>query len=195
MNIYTVIDLETTGLDHKKDVITEIAALRIREDGRELGSFNTFVEQNVEVSDFITGLTGITTEDVRRPNAIPEMQALGTLSAFCNESIVIAQFAPFDFSFLSEHGFAPKDFVCTRALSKLVEPNEKSGLKHVCERHNINLNGHHRAMNDVLATWEVFKLQSAKAKEQAIDYRNVVIDSEERPLRYTPLHAKIIKQD
>ncbi|MNN92229.1 hypothetical protein D3C81_2104770 [compost metagenome] len=41
-------------------------------------------------------------------------------------------------------------------------------------------------MNDVEATLKLYAILREKAEVNGISYRNVVIDSEERPLTYTP---------
>lgn len=186
-DIFSVIDIETTGLDHETDHITEIAA--IRTDGiREYGRFQTFVRlpAGAVIPPMLTELTGITTEDLT--GAPMEWDALLALEAFVFGSTVVAHNAPFDLAFISRI-FKPREFVCTRALSKLVEPQESASLKDVCARHGIELNGHHRAMNDVEATVKVFGKLRELAEINGISYRNVVIDSDERPLKYTPSGA------
>lgn len=193
--IVTVIDVETTGLDHTADHITEIAAIRaeVGADGtiREIGRFQTFVAlpHGEEIPEFITELTGIKTEDLRR--ASDETDARLSLEFFIGESTVITHNAPFDLSFLCT--LNPDNFVCTRALSRLVDPDESAKLAGVCERYGIDLSGHHRAMNDVEATLKLYAILREKAEVNGISYRNVVIDSEERPLKYTPPGA-IVKR-
>ncbi|MNW58447.1 hypothetical protein D3C74_363140 [compost metagenome] len=60
-------------------------------------------------------------------------------------------------------------------------------------RYGIALNGHHRAMNDVEATLQLYAILREKAEINGISYRNVVVDSAERPLTYTPPGA-IVKR-
>jgi DNA polymerase III subunit epsilon len=194
MRTYTFIDFETTGLDYQTNQVIEIAAVKVDENYREIGRFQTMVALNegVELPEFITELTGIKPEDLA--NGMNESIALATLVMFIDKSTVVAQNAPFDLSFLNRlDGIQFESFICTRALTKLVEPNENSSLKPTCERHGIKLEGHHRGMNDVLATIEVFKIMKAKADDMGIDYQNVVIDSPERPLRFVPKYARVIK--
>ena len=188
-DIFTVIDIETTGLDHEMDHITEIAAIRTDATGtREIGRFHTFVSLPIGVAIplEITELTGIKTEDL--DGAPTEWDALLALEAFAYGSTVVAHNAPFDLAFISRV-FTTDRFVCTRALSKLTEPRESASLKDVCARHGIKMNGHHRAMNDVEATVKVFGKLRELAEINGINYQNVVIDSEERPLKYTPSGA------
>jgi len=185
--IFTVIDIETTGLDYTTDHITEIAAIRM--DGvREYGRFHTFVRlpQGAEVSPFITELTGIKTEALT--GAPIEYHALSALRAFAALTTIVAHNIPFDLSFLS-HAVDAEHFICTRALSRLVEPSESAKLADVCARHHIELNGHHRAMNDAEATVKVLVKLREIAEINGITYRNVVIDSKERPLTFIPRFA------
>ncbi|MCR8843119.1 3'-5' exonuclease [Paenibacillus sp. SC116] len=187
--IFTVIDIETTGLDHENDYITEIAA--IRTDGiREYGRFHTFVRlpEGAEIPTEITELTGIKSEDLT--GAPREWDALASLEAFAWDTTLVAHNAPFDLSFISRV-FEPEQFVCTRALSRLVEPNESAKLVDVCTRHGIELYGHHRAMNDVGATVKVFVKLREMAEVNGTSYRNVVIDSEERRDRFGGTSVKV----
>ena len=54
---YVVVDVETTGLDPSKDRLIEVAALKIT-DGNVSDSFSTLINPGVEISSFITNLTG-----------------------------------------------------------------------------------------------------------------------------------------
>lgn len=193
--IITVIDVETTGLDHTTDHITEIAAIRaeVSADGkiREIGRFQTFVAlpDDVEIPEFSTELTGISAEDLRgAPDFDDVTDALWSFAqshGYGTESVIIAHNAPFDLAFLQPF-YTPIGFVCTRAMSRLVDPDDSAKLADVCARYGVDLNGHHRAMNDVEATLQVYAILREKAEVNGITYRNVVIDSEERPLKYTP---------
>lgn len=191
--IVTVIDIESTGLDPTTDHITEIAAIRaeIGADGsiREIGRFQTFVGSlaGVIVPPDITELTGIRTEDLR--GAPDAYCAANSVLAFGGWSTIIAHNAPFDLSFLDGIpgiDLGIEEFICTRAISHLVDPDESASLKDVCPRYGIELNGHHRAMNDVEATLQVYAKLREKAEVNGISYRNVVVDSDERPLKYVP---------
>lgn len=193
----TVIDVETTGLDPQHDHITEIAAIRaeIGLDGsiREIGRFQTFVDLpiSVDIPEFITELTGISAEDTF--GAPDRTDAALSLEFFIGYSTVIAHNAPFDLAFLCT--LNPDNFACTRAMSRLVDPDESARLADCCARYNVDLNGHHRAMNDVEATLQLYVLLRQKAEAAGIDYRNVVVDSEERPLTYTPPGARVVTID
>jgi len=190
---YVVLDLETTGLDYKTEQITEIGAIKIDENFNEIDRFHTLValEEGRELPEFITKLTGITTEDlIGQPS---EERALEELANFIGDSIVVAQNAPFDLSFISRGGIQPKEFICTRALVRYVEPELSASLKDVTKRNGISLEGHHRALNDVEATIEVLKTYLARNNEEIYDPTNVVLDEPSRPLKFVPRYAAVRK--
>ncbi|ATO51000.1 3'-5' exonuclease [Brevibacillus laterosporus] len=190
--IYTFIDLETTGLDHENDQIIEIAAVKTDLE-REYGRFQTFVQldEGRDLPDFITELTGIAERELH--GGTYSFFAVGALAKFFTDTTVVAHNAPFDLSFISGRAIFLEKFVCTRALAKLVAPTESASLKDVCARYGVELTGHHRAMNDVLATIEVFRKLKPIADYRGIDYRNVVVNALDRPLKYVPYGAKIVE--
>ncbi|MBQ5673879.1 MAG: ribonuclease H-like domain-containing protein [Lachnospiraceae bacterium] len=60
---FTVVDLETTGLDPKRDKIIEIGAIQV-ENGKIKRTFQTFVNPGRKLSDKVKELTGIRDEDL-----------------------------------------------------------------------------------------------------------------------------------
>ena len=60
---YIALDLETTGVDPKRDKILEIGAARVK-DGEILETYQSFVDHKIQIPAFITELTGITDEMV-----------------------------------------------------------------------------------------------------------------------------------
>ncbi len=97
-----IFDLETTGLSPASDDIIQIAALRMV-DGtiRPRDRFSTFVKPGRPIDPFITGLTGITDDDVR--DAPTAADAVGRFSAFCARSLLVAHNGhAFDIPFLQQ---------------------------------------------------------------------------------------------
>lgn len=186
---YVVLDLETTGLDYKSEQITEIGAIKIDEGFNEIDRFHTMValEEGRELPEFITKLTGITAADLE--GAPTETEALEKLNEFIGNSIVVAQNAPFDLSFISRGGIEPERFYCTRAMARFVEPELSASLKDVAKRNGISLEGHHRALNDVEATIEVFRTYLNRIPTWFGSYLNIVMDSPDRPLKFVPKNA------
>ena len=67
---YIALDLETTGLSATKDRILEIGAVMV-ENGEVTGTYETFVDNGVEIPERIRELTGITEDMVA---GSPEMK-------------------------------------------------------------------------------------------------------------------------
>lgn len=187
---YVVIDFETTGLDYKTNQITEVALIKYDEVFNELGSFNTVVKLkpgNV-LSDFIKQLTGLT-EDLL-VKGIDEGLAMKMINSFIDkDTIVVAQYAPFDLAFMSKYAIVPKRYICTKSLTSQVEPGVSSSLKPTCERLGIQLDNAHRAFSDVKATAEVLKI---RLKQNIKFIENIIVKSPDRDLEFIPLNTNFI---
>ena len=68
---YVSIDLETTGLNPKRDRIIEIGAIRV-EQGQIVEEFSTFVDPGRKLEERITELTGIRDEDLADAPVVPK---------------------------------------------------------------------------------------------------------------------------
>lgn len=154
---YLVLDFETTGLDYKKEQVIEVGAIKYDSNTKEIGKPHTYVrlEKVKELSAFIKNLTGITEE--RLEYGVSEAVAMEMLSHLIDEdTVVVAQYAPFDFAYLSNYGIYPKRFICTKSLTELADGNAvSSSLGATCERLGIKLEDAHQAMNDVEATAQI----------------------------------------
>jgi DNA polymerase III subunit epsilon len=190
MKLYTLLDFETTGLNIKRgeDQVTQVAAIKFNEDGVEVGRFVSYIQlwNKKPISPYTPQIT------VELCNTgLRESQMFDMLFEFVGDSILVAQNAPFDFSFLD---WSPEKFICTRALTYLVEPKENPSLKPTCERHGINLDNHHDPVCDVLATKEILFKMKKIAEEKGIWYENTVVDFSYRPLTFIPRYARVIKE-
>jgi len=191
--IFTVIDFETTGLDPENEQIIEVAAVKTDLD-QIYSKFEARVrlEEGRTLSDFITELTGITEGDLTAADVEPLV--LLQLAFFINNTTVVAQYAPFDLSFMARYSITPEFFLCTRTLARMIDPDKSASLKNVAPRYGVSLEGHHRAMNDVEATAALLPKLLKAAEEKGIDrkqYQNVVLNFEDRPLRFIPKYAVV----
>lgn len=198
--VFTVLDLETTGLDQSTGQILEIAAIRTDLE-KEYGRFEIMVSLNDDtdgIPEFITELTGISEVDTK--GGTTEAIAIFLLAAFAQDSTIVAQYAPFDLSYLENRGFEPDFFLDTRTITRMIDPDVKSAsLKPTYGRlFGGYFDNAHRAMADVEATVRVLKEQLKRAEAAGItrkDIQNVVIDSEDRPLNYRPKNGIVKKMD
>jgi DNA polymerase III alpha subunit (gram-positive type) len=188
--MYIVFDFETTGLDYKEEQVIEIASAKLDENLEPIETFHTMValDEGRILPQFIRQLTGITAEDLE--GKTPEPEAMQQLKEFIGDSIVVAQFASFDLSFLSKV-LVPEKFICTRSMARLLRPEEYASLSNLIKIYGIENLDPHRAYADVEATIEVFKRQKKECDEKGIEYMNVLIDSNERPLKYVPENAVV----
>ena len=189
--MYIVFDFETTGLEANKEQVIEIASAKLDENLEPVETYSTLVRLNEgrTLPQFIRQLTGITAEELEE-KGIPEKHAMKQLKEFIGDNIVVAQFASFDLSFLAKV-LIPEKFICTRSMARLLRPEEYASLSNLIKIYGIENLDPHRAYADVEATIEVFKKQKAECDEKGIEYMNVLIDSNERPLKYVPENAVV----
>jgi len=158
--VFTVIDIETTGLSRHYHKITEIAAARLK-DGKIVREYHTLINPKVRIPTFITKLTGIDNKLVKDAPTITEI--LPSFVKFLGTDVFVAHNATFDYRFL-EHNLK-KHFkyslenprLCTRKLAYRLFPDlSRRRLSDLCTLLNIKNSQAHRAMADVHATIEVF---------------------------------------
>ena len=162
---FVVLDLETTGgAPHLGAAITEIGAVKVKS-GKILGEFKSFVNPEHSVPSYITELTGITDAMLYQAPSIETifptfLEFLGSES----ETVLVAQNAPFDLSFLKfaarAHAFRWPDFtvldtaiIARKVLSKDEVPNCQ--LATLADFFGTSTTPNHRALDDAKATVDV----------------------------------------
>jgi DNA polymerase-3 subunit epsilon/ATP-dependent DNA helicase DinG len=155
---YTVIDLETTGLDASRDDIIEVAAITFN--GSEvLNEFSSLVNPRREIPDFITGLTGITQEMV---DEAPSMFSLRTqLRGVLGDTVLVGHNIEFDLGFLHEANLGLGNHrVDTMKLAAILVPEAaRFNLESLVRTMNLPdpAQGQtHRALDDAEQTVELF---------------------------------------
>ena len=164
-NVYTVVDIETTGTDVANDKITEIGAIRI-ENGKISQEFHTLVNPEIPIPARIVELTGIDDNMVKDSPKLEEVYA--DFFKFVNKTTFVAHNADFDFRFLYNAG-KKLEYVLTNEVLDTLELSRKKlpflkrhKLNIVCEHYGITFH-HHRALSDAYATAELFlKLKREK---------------------------------
>lgn len=158
---YVVIDLETTGVDHKRDSIIEIAAAKYKNNA-EIDTFETLINPEFEISVFIQQLTGIQQAEL---DAAPTLQAvLPDLFDFLGDLPLVAHNAPFEKKFLtSVYRAAGVEFkhkmIDTLQLARKAFPDlESYSLEQLKTELNLSKPESHRALPDVYNTAELYLL-------------------------------------
>lgn len=169
--MYAIVDIETTGGHALANGITEIAI--VLHNGRETeGKFQTLINPGVAIPRYITALTGITNEMVRKA---PRFEAIADkIHQLLQGRIFVAHNVNFDYSFLIHHlreaGYELNTRkLCTVRMSRKVFPGFPSySLGNLCRELRIPISDRHRAMGDVLATVQVFEKVLRNDKDGAI---------------------------
>jgi len=156
---YTVLDLETTGLDPKKEKIIEIGAVRIR-NGSPDEMFKQLVHPGREIDMRVTELTGISRDMLE--NAPDIEKVLPELLTFLGEDVLVGHRILFDYSFVKKAAVnAGREFekmgLDTLKLARVCLPEQPSKrLTDLCSYYGITYQAH-RAYEDALATHRLYQ--------------------------------------
>jgi ATP-dependent DNA helicase DinG len=180
------IDIETTGLDPKKDAIIEIGAVRFTGNQIE-AEWSTLVNPGRPIPPFITQLTGIHDEDVMRQPFLQEVYP--DLLEFVGEVPVLGHNVRFDLGFLKQRGGLLRNpAIDTYELAAVLLPTyERYNLGALSEALGIVLPEAHRALDDARATREIY-LQLCKMAEQLPVALLAEIVQMAEPLEWMGLH-------
>lgn len=163
--VFVILDLETSGAAPSTGAgITEIGAVKVR-GGEIIGEFQTFVNPQHGLSEFITSLTGIT--DDMLANAPKIKSVLPDFFEFLGshkETVLVAHNAPFDLGFLKaaatkhQYPWPPYPVIDTVRIARSVlerdeVPNCK--LSTLATFFGATTSPTHRALDDARATVDV----------------------------------------
>lgn len=159
MNSYVCIDLETTGLSPKHDKIIEIGAVKVI-DGKVTDTVSMFVNPGRKLEERVSELTHITEADLDGAKTINEV--INEVVSFTEDLPLLGHRIIFDFSFLKQAAVNSgikfdKKGIDTLKISRVCFPEIPSKrLTDMCAHYGISLDAH-RALNDALATVELYK--------------------------------------
>lgn len=172
---FTVLDIETTGLDPKTDKIIEVAAVKVRE-GRMVKEYQSLVSPGRRLEERITNLTGIT-DDMLKDAPMPE-QVIRELLEFIGEDVLLGHSILFDYSFVKRaavdlrmvkgenYDFEKMQGLDTLKLARKYLPElESRSLPFLCKHFGIPQQAH-RAMEDAKATAVLYRVLAEKFYEK-----------------------------
>lgn len=149
---YTVLDIETTGLNPQNDYITEISAIKYR-NNRRVDEFSSLVKPDFSIPYYITRLTGIDDAMVADAPSIDEV--ILSFMDFLADDIIAGYNVGFDLSFIAENlaGYYAKRLANNYVDVMKLAQNELPFLGRykqtaVAEYFNIATAGAHRALVD-----------------------------------------------
>ena len=153
---YTVIDVETTGLDSEYDSLIEVAAIKV-ENSALVDTYSSLINPGYPIDDFIVQLTGITNNDLS--SAPPITNVLQEFIDFIGNDILVGHNVNFDINFLydniEEHlkEHLSNDFIDTLRISRRIfkkAPSHK--LSVLADYLSIDVDVMHRALYDCNTT-------------------------------------------
>jgi DNA polymerase-3 subunit epsilon len=158
---FAVIDLETTGMTATADRITEVGIITVV-DGAVIEEWSTLVDPECSIPAEIQALTGITNAMVRDAPTFAEV--VDEVRSRLEGAVFVAHNARFDYGFIKNEfrrlgeSFTA-DVLCTVRLSRRLYPEySRHGLDQLRERHQLSMDGRHRAMGDARAAWQFIEV-------------------------------------
>lgn len=156
---YIVFDLETTGLDPKKNEIVEIGAVKV-ENGEIVDTFSTFIKPKKGMTEAATEVNGITDEMLADAPSINRV--LPEFKKFIGSCTLVGHNVEFDckFLYIACARFQMKltnSYIDTLEMAQKAYPymgNHKLGT--LCNYLGIENETAHRALSDSTATQKVF---------------------------------------
>ena len=157
---YTVVDIETTGLNSNFSKIIEISALKVR-DKKIVDEFSMLINPHQSIPYFIRNLTGITDSMV---SDAPELDyVLIKFKDFLGDDIILGHNVNFDVNFLYDNYSnvlgedLSNDFVDTlRIARKLLPFLNHHRLDDLTDYFGVESRDKHRALNDCVLTNKVY---------------------------------------
>lgn len=151
INSFIALDLETTGISPSEDRIIEIGAIKVI-DGKECGTFSTFINPEMKIPARITEITGI---DDKMVAGAPVMKEIfPALLEFLEEYPLLGHNIIFDFSFLKtaavnmEYSFEKQGIDTLKMARRIYPEAESKRLEFLCEYLQIDPGNSHRAYDD-----------------------------------------------
>lgn len=158
---YTIIDIETDGVDENTNDIIEIAALKVFAD--EVVEFSSLIKYNKKLPLNITKLTGIT-NDLLAEQGEDLKDSLINFLDFIGDDILVGYNINFDIKFLNNN-------LDKMGLSRLNNKNydllkyvkndnmflDSYKLEHILKHYDIDKNLIHRALDDTKIMYELSK--------------------------------------
>ena len=157
--VFCIVDIETTAGNPKDGQIIEIGAVKYK-NGNILETYQSFVTANY-IPQKVQEITGITLNMLE--NAPNLKDVLEEFKIFLEDDVFVAHNVNFDYNFISQSlekynlGKLLNRRLCTIEFSKRVFITQRYGLKYLKELLNIDLNNHHRALDDAFCTAKILQ--------------------------------------
>jgi DNA polymerase-3 subunit epsilon len=168
---FCIVDIETNGGHVKKGYqIIELGAVKYK-NGQIIDKFESLVYAK-EINEYIQEVTNITPSMLADAPTIEPV--LKEFKLFLGDDIFVAHDIKFDYNFISD-SFEKYDLgklqnrkLCTIELAKRILKLEKYGLRSLKDIFQIDVDNHHRAYYDALATTHVLEKLLEKIDKEKV---------------------------
>jgi len=164
---YVVFDIETSGLNPKKDKIIEIGAIKYK-DNKKIDEFSYLIDPEIKLNQIITDVTGITDDELKGKDKIDVV--LPKFLDFIEDYTIIGHNVKFDYDFIEANitklhlKHLKNRIVDTLLLSRITIYDSKNHrLKTLKEYLGLNYNSH-RALDDSLTCNDLYQYCKNKKK-------------------------------
>ncbi|MCH9633857.1 MAG: DNA polymerase III PolC-type [Chlamydiae bacterium] len=166
---FVCIDCESTGLDKEGDEIIEIAAVTFTLE-KNLEVYDSLVNPGRQIPDESMQIHHITQDMVRGKPKVQEV--LPKVIEMISDHIIVGHGVSFDIHLVNRDAkrhnvpcnIKSNAFFDTLRMARLYGGSPKNSLENLRIHFNINEEGAHRALNDVIVNIEVFRKLAAKYK-------------------------------
>lgn len=186
---FCVVDIETNGSKLDKHQIIEIAAIKFK-DNKIIGKFDSLVQCD-RINPHITEITGISVKDTK--DAPPLKDVLEEFKLFLGDAIFVAHDVKFDYNFISgslqKIGLLPllNRPLCSLSLAERTLVSYRYALSYLNKTFHLHPEAsHHRAMCDVLTTYELVKLSMQNIEENLNNVEDLIKFSKTAPKKKRP---------
>jgi DNA polymerase-3 subunit epsilon len=169
---FAIVDVETTGGSPFFHRVLEVGILRV-EKGEIVRTYNTLINPQTPIPEFITGITNIRDEDVADAPIFEDVK--DEILEMFEDAIFVAHNSNFDYGFLKgefqrhERAFT-MDQLCTVRLSRTLFSRFKHhNLTALIERFEFECANRHRAFDDAKVLWDFLQMLPDKFPQDQID--------------------------
>lgn len=169
---FVIFDIETTGLNAIHDQITEIGAVKIKNQ-KIISEFHSLVNPNIDIPTKITSLTGITNEMVKDAPSIKKV--LQDFYDYSEDSILVAHNASFDTGFIRAKAkqfdlYFRQPVLDTLLLCRELYKNLKHYKLNLVAKHlGITVEQSHRALSDAKTTCSILLKSLSLLEQQGVE--------------------------
>jgi DNA polymerase-3 subunit epsilon len=178
-SLFSIVDIEATGSDPSKDRIIECAV--VTSDGSKIiDHYSTLIDPGISVPPFITGITGITNELLTGSPSFN--QVASDIYSRITDTVFVAHNVTFDYNFLKgdldQFGYdLSLPTICScRTARKLLRGFSSYSLQNLASSLQISHKHAHRALDDAMATTELFHILYQKADGDMTRFRSDHVD-------------------